>query len=69
MKIVRKILYWLIVIFGIYLIIELIRVIFGGSLGEGDMLSGVFFINANFTFYLAYKLSEHLGWHKGNEDF
>ena len=71
----RKILYWLLLIFVVYIIIELIRKIFGGSLGFEDLVIGLLIANLGYSFYLKgsinkvnSKISEHVGWHKGKEN-
>ena len=61
----QKILYWLLIIFMIYLIIELIRRIFGGSLGFEELVIGLLIANLGYSFYINSKISEHIGWHKG----
>lgn len=68
MKNLKKILYWLLIIFIIYLIIELIRKIFGGSLGFEEIVLGLLIANLGYSFYINSKISEHIGWHKGRED-
>ena len=64
----KKILYWLLIIFIIYLIIELIRKILGGSLGLEEIVIGLLISNLGYSFYINSKVSEHIGWHKGRED-
>ena len=61
----KKVLYWLLGIFAVYLIIELIRKILGGSLGFEEIVIGLLITNLGYSFYINSKLSEHLGWHKG----
>ena len=65
MKKWEQILYWLLVIFMLYLIIELLRKIFGGSLGFEELVVGLLIANLGYSFYINAKLSEHIGWHKG----
>jgi len=65
MKTWLKIFYWLLGIFAIYLIFELIRKILGGSLGTDELIIGLLVTNLGYTIALHAKLSEHLGWHKG----
>jgi len=60
--------YWLLVLFVLYLIIEIIRKIFGGSLGFEDLVIALLVANLGYSFYISSKLSNHLGWHKGKED-
>lgn len=69
MKTWEKLLYWLLVIFTIYIIIELIQKMFGGSLGFEDIVIGLLIANLGYSFYINSKLSEHIGWHKGKEKF
>ena len=68
----KKSLYWLLLVFVIYLIIELIRKLLGGSLGFEELIIGLLIANLGYSFYLTRsvgevnsKLSEHVGWHKG----
>ncbi len=61
----RKVLQWLLVLFIIYLIIEIIRRIAGGSLGFEEIVIALLVANLGYSFYLGTRLSEHLGWHKG----
>ena len=68
MKKFEQILYWLLVAFVIYLIIELLRNIFGGSLGFEELVVGLLIANLGYSFYINAKLSEHLGWHKGKDN-
>jgi TM2 domain-containing membrane protein YozV len=65
----KKILNWLLIIFVIYLIIELIRKILGGSLGFEELVIGLLIANLGYTFYINSKLSGHIGWHKGKRNF
>ena len=64
--------YWLLVIFVAYLIVEIIRRIFGGSLGFEQVVIGLLIANLGYVINLHTKiseinasLSEHLGWHRG----
>jgi hypothetical protein len=61
----KKIIYWLLIIFTVYIIIELIRNIFGGSLGFEEMAIGLLVANLGYSFYINARISEHIGWHKG----
>lgn len=63
----KKIVYWIFVLFLIYLIIELIRKIVGGSLGFEELVIGLLIANLGYSFYINYRVSEHMGWHKGKE--
>lgn len=71
-NIFERIFYWLLVVFMLYLIYELVRRILGGSLGFEELVVGLLVANLGYSFYLASrfasissKLSEHIGWHKG----
>ena len=70
----QKIFNWLLLLFAIYIIIEILRKIFGGSLGFEELVTALLVMNISATFTLHSKmnkinarLSEHLGWHKGHE--
>ena len=72
MKKWQKILYWILGIFTLYLIFEVIRKIFGGSLGLQELVIGLLIANLGYVISLHSKVSEvdsklsgHLGWHKG----
>ena len=59
-------------LFVIYLTVEIIRKILGGSLGFEELVIGLLVTNLGYSFglhakfsSLNAKLSEHLGWHKG----
>jgi len=67
MEIWKKILYWLLSLFILFLIIVLLQKIFGGSLGFEEIVIGLLIANLGYSFYINSKLSEHLGWHKGRE--
>ena len=67
-----RVLYWVFLLFLIYLIFELTRKIFGGSLGFEEIVIGLLIANLGFSFYMRgyiseidSKISGHLGWHKG----
>jgi len=62
------ILSWLLTIFIMYLIIELLRKIFGGSLGFEELVIGLLIANLGYSFYINSKLSRHIGWHKGKDN-
>jgi len=64
----EKILYWLLILFVIYLIIEIIRKILGGSLGFEELVIGLLIANLGYSFYINSKISEHMGWHKGKDN-
>lgn len=67
MKTWYKVLYWLLVLFMIYLIIELLRKILGGSLGFEELVIGLLIANLGYSFYINSKLSGHIGWHRGKD--
>lgn len=64
----KKLFYWLLVIFIIYIVIELIRNLVGGSLGFEELVVGLLIANIGYSFYINSKLSEHIRWHKGKEN-
>lgn len=61
----EKLLSWLLFFFVVYITIELIRKILGGSLGFEEIVIGLLIANLGYSFHINSKLSEHLGWHKG----
>ena len=61
----RNIIYWILILFLVYLIIEIIRKIAGGSLTFEELVVGLLIANLGYSFHINSKLSEHLGWHKG----
>lgn len=70
--IIKKVAYWVFVIFLVYLIFELIRKLIGGSLGFEELVIGLLIANLGYSFYLKgsinsleSKMSGHIGWHKG----
>lgn len=63
----KKIIYWLLIIFMIYLVIELIRELLGGSLGFEELVIGLLIANLGYSFYINTKVSEHMGWHLGQK--
>lgn len=71
----ERIFYWLLIIFALYLAVEIIRKILGGSLGFEELMIGLLVANLGFSFRLHSKLSElhskiseHLGCHKGKQE-
>ncbi|MBU0929504.1 MAG: hypothetical protein KJ623_00335 [Nanoarchaeota archaeon] len=64
----KKIIYWIFVLFLVYLIIELIRKIVGGSLGFEELVIGLLIANLGYSFYINSRVSEHMGWHRGKEN-
>ena len=67
MKEWKKVLYWLLILFTIYLVFEAIRKMIGGSLGFEELVIGLLIANMGYSFYLNSKLSEHIGWHKAQK--
>jgi len=67
MKNWQKVLYWALIIFMVYLIMELLRKIFGGSLGFEELVIGLLIANLGYSFYINAKISEHMGWHRGKD--
>lgn len=67
MDVAQKILYWLLVLFVVYLLVETTRKLVGGSLGFEELVVGLLIANLGYSFYINSRLSEHLGWHKGKE--
>ncbi|MBU1204216.1 MAG: hypothetical protein KKG60_04075 [Nanoarchaeota archaeon] len=70
-----KIIYLVLIAFVIYLIIEVIRKLIGGSLGTEELVLGLLIANLGYSFSINYrisdlnsKVSEHLGWHKGRRN-
>lgn len=70
----RRMIYWIFVVFLGYLILELVRKLFGGSLGFEDLVIGLLIANLGYSFFLREsitkvdsKISGHIGWHKGQE--
>ena len=61
----ENVLYWIFVLFLIYLIIELIRRLLGGSLEFEELMVGLLIANLGYAFHINSKLSKHIGWHKG----
>jgi len=71
----KKLFSVLLMLFVLYLIIEIIRKILGGSLGFEELVIGLLIANLGYTLglhtklaHLQAKISEHIGWHKGKED-
>jgi len=71
----KKLFSMLLTLFVLYLIIEIIRKILGGSLGFEELVIGLLIANLGYTVglhtkvaHLQAQLSEHIGWHKGKED-
>ena len=63
----KKIIYWIFVLFLVYLIIELVRKIVGGSLGFEELVIGLLIANLGYSFYINSRVSEYMGWHKGKD--
>jgi len=71
----KPILYWLFVAFLVYLSIELLRKILGGSLGFEELVIALLIANIGYSFHLKEainkidaKMAGHIGWHKGNQN-
>ena len=68
MQNLMKLLYWLLGLFVVYIIIELLRKMFGGSLCFEELVSGLMIANLGYVIALHAKIgelksivSEHLG--------
>jgi len=71
----KKVFYWILALFVLYLIIEIIRKILGGSLSYEALVIGLMTANLGYVIALHTKISDinaklsgHLGWHKGKGD-
>lgn len=73
-----KVFRWGLLLFGVYIIFQILRKIFGGSWGFEDLVTALLVMNLGATFTTTFtlhsrmnkinaRLSEHLGWHKGQE--
>ena len=69
---------WMLVIFTLYIIYEVIRKILGGSLGFEELTVSLLIANLGYSFYLTFyiaravhksdsKLSGHINWHRGRD--
>ncbi len=65
MKLWEKAVYWMVLLFAVYLIFEIIRKLLGGSLGFEEIIIGLLIANIGYSFHINSKLSEHIGWHRG----
>jgi len=77
----QKIFNWLLLLFALFIIFQILRKIFGGSWGLEELVTALLVMNLGATLALHsrliavhlkihkidVKLSEHLGWHKGQE--
>ncbi len=63
-----KIFYWALVLFSIYLAIEILRKVLGGSWGFEEVMVGLQMATIGFCFSLQKQLSEHAGWHRGKDN-
>lgn len=61
----KRMLPWILVLFIVYLIVEVTRNILGGSLGFEELVIGLLIANLGYSFHINSKLSGHLGWHRG----
>jgi hypothetical protein len=64
-KLWEKAVYWMVLLFAVYLIFEIIRKLLGGSLGFEEIIIGLLIANIGYSFHINSKLSEHIGWHRG----
>ncbi len=73
-----SIFYWLLGLFIIYLIIELLRKMFGGSLGFEELVVGLLIANIGYVISLNNSLNNkiaridtkiegHISWHRGHD--
>jgi hypothetical protein len=63
----KRIGYWLLILFIIFLVIQLVIKIVGGSLGFEELVVGLLIANLGYSFYINSKISEHIGWHRARE--
>jgi len=68
MKTWIKLFYWMLTVFMLYLIYEILRKILGGSLSFEGLVVGLLIANLGYTFYLNSLMSEHIGWHKAQNN-
>ncbi len=73
--IIKKILYWMFLLFLLYLILQLVGKLLGNSLGFEELVIGLLIANLGYSFYLREsinkidsKISGHIGWHKGRNN-
>lgn len=71
-ELLTKVFYWILFLFLLYIIVQLLLKIFGGSLGFEELVIGLLIANLGYSFYLSRcigslnsKISGHMGWHKG----
>lgn len=64
----RKAFEWILTLFVVYLIYEVVRKIAGGSLGYEEIMIGLLVANLGYTFHMNAILHEHIGWDKGKGD-
>ena len=67
-----RILYWALILFTVYLIIEIIRNMLGGSLSSEQLIIGLLVIVIGLVFQIKDSISKvdakimsHIAWHKG----
>jgi len=67
-----KVYYWILIAFVIFVIIQVIRKIFGGSWSIEELTFALVAVNVGFSFALLAhihrvdtKITKHLGWHNG----
>ncbi len=70
----RKIFYWLLTLFGIYVIFEIVRTILGGSLSFEQLVIAILVLIMGLIYKISTQLSDlnskisgHIGWHKGQD--
>mgnify|MGYP001568266854 CR=1 FL=1 len=75
MKKMKNVIVWILMIFIIYLIFEILRKIFGGSPGFEEIVIGLLIANLGYVIALHSKVSDidsklsgHIGWHRGKEE-
>ncbi len=64
MKLWLKIFYWMLIIFTLYILFEVLRKVLGGILRFEVLIIGLLIVNVGYSFYLNSMLSEHIEWHK-----
>ncbi|MFC1723015.1 hypothetical protein ACFL0V_02670 [Nanoarchaeota archaeon] len=78
-KFVREIAFWILILFTIYIIFELIRKILGGSLTSEALIISLLVFSVSHSIYMHNslqksinridkRLASHIAWHKGKSD-
>ncbi len=65
LELIGKLIAVLIIVFSIFLLIQLIRMITGGTWTTDDLIIGLLIANMGWSFLISYTLWMHLGEHKG----